>query len=238
MKTWIMMAVLTGITAAAVAALAPVTLLTDRLADGEALRATRASGTVWRGRVDLATAQGRRLGAYDVGLSPLALLGGDVRLRARDAAADRAFVLRAGRDKGVEALSGPILLSADALPGRIEVRDVAAVFRDGRCRQAGGRIRFRAAQDSLLGGATLAGAPACVGGDWVARLTPTAGGGAAIVLRADGAGRLQAEITVATADPVVVQAALERGFVKDAAGVRRIIATRLAPSADKAVKRS
>lgn len=238
MKTRMMMVVLTGMTAVVAVALAPVTLLTDRLADGEALRVTRASGTVWRGRVDLATAQGRRLGAYDVGLSPLALVGGDLRLRARDEAADRTFVLRAGRDKGVEALSGPILLSADALPGRIEVRDVAAVFRDGRCRKAGGRIRFRAAQDSLLGGATLAGAPACVSGDWVARLTPTGGGGAAIILRADGAGRLQAEITVATADPVVVQAALEQGFVKDAAGVRRIIATRLVPSAKKAVKRS
>ncbi|PLR28788.1 hypothetical protein SGCZBJ_01180 [Caulobacter zeae] len=235
MKTRIMMVVLAGMTAAAVVVLAPVTLLTGRLADCEALRVIRASGTVWRGRVDLAAAQGRRLGAYDVGLSLLALLAGDVRLRAKDEAGDRSFILRAGRDKGVEALSGSISLDADQLPGRIEARDLAAIFRDGRCLKAVGQIRFRAVQDPLLGGATFAGTPACVGGDWVARLTPRGGGGAAITLRADGAGRLQAEVAVATADPLLVQAALDQGFVKDAAGVRRVVSTRL--SAEKAVKR-
>lgn len=236
MNTRIMMVVLAGMTTAAVVALAPVTLLTGRVADGGALRVSEASGTIWRGRVDLAAAQGRRLGSYDVGLSPFALLGGNVRLRAKDEASDRSFILRAGRDKGVEALSGSISLDADQLPGRLEARDLAAIFRDGRCLKAAGQIRFRAAQDPLLGGATFAGTPACVGGDWVARLTPAGGGEASITLRADGSGRLQAEVAVATTDPLLVQAALDQGFVKDAAGVRRVLSTRL--SAEKAVKRS
>lgn len=236
MNTRIMIAGLAGMTALMVVVLAPVTLLTSRVANGGALRVSEASGTIWRGRVALATVQGRRLGTFQVGLSPLALLGGDVRLRARDQAAGRAFTLRAGRDKGVEALSGPISLDGNSLSGRIETRDLAAIFRDGRCLKASGQIRYRAAQDPLLGGATFSGTPACVGGDWVARLTPAGGGGAAaITLRADGAGRLQAEVAVASIDPVLVQTALDQGFVKDAAGVRRVVSTRL--SAEKAVKR-
>ncbi|AYV48635.1 hypothetical protein CFHF_19515 [Caulobacter flavus] len=236
MNTRIMIAVLAVLTAVMVAALAPVTLLTDPLADGAALRVTQASGTVWRGRVGLATAQGRRLGTFQVGLSPLALLAGDVRLRAVDKAAARAFVLRWGRDRGVDGLSGPLSLEMDRLSGRIEAKGVAALFRDGRCKRAAGEIRFRAAQDPLLGGATFVGKPACVGGDWVARLVPAGGGSdAAIILRADGVGRLQAEIAVATADPVLLQAALDQGFSRDAAGVRRVVSTRL--SAQEAVKR-
>ncbi|KSB90029.1 hypothetical protein AS593_11450 [Caulobacter vibrioides] len=235
MNTRILIAVLAGLTAVMIAALAPVTLLTGRLAEGGALRVSEASGTVWRGRASLATAQGRRLGTFQVGLSPLALLAGEVRLHATDKAAARAFVLRLGRDKGLEGLKGAISLELAQLAGRIEARDVDALFRDGRCRRAGGQIRFRPTQDPLLGGATFAGTPACVGGDWVARLTPTGGGGAAITLRADGAGRLQAEIAVATADPVLVQAALDQGFARDAAGVRRVVSTRL--SAEKAVQR-
>ncbi|PVM82275.1 type II secretion system protein N [Caulobacter endophyticus] len=235
MKTRILVAVLAGLSAVMVVALAPVTLLTSRLTEGGGLAVSEASGTVWRGRVSLVTVQGRRLGGFQVGLSPLALLGGDLRLHAADKAAGRAFVLRAGRDKGMEGLSGPIMLDTAQLAGRIEAKDVDALFRDARCRRAGGQVRFRAAQGPLLGGTTFAGTPACIGGDWVARLTPASGGGAAITLRADGAGRLQAEIAVATADPVLVQAALDQGFAKDAAGVRRVISTRL--SAEKAVKR-
>jgi general secretion pathway protein N len=231
----ILIAVLAALTAVMVATLAPVTLLTSRLAEGGALTISEASGTIWRGRLSLVTAQGGRLGAFQVGLSPLALLGGELRLRATDKAAGRAFVLRAGRDKGVERLGGAILLDAAHLNGRLEVKGVDALFRDGRCRRAAGQVRFRAAQDPLLGGATFAGTPACVGGDWVVRLTPTGGGGAAITLRIDGAGRLQAEVAVATADPVLIQAALDQGFAKDAAGVRRVVSTRL--SADKSVKR-
>ncbi|MDG2531397.1 type II secretion system protein N [Caulobacter endophyticus] len=235
MNTRILISVLAGATAVMVIALAPATLLTSRLAGAAALRVTEAEGSVWRGRVGLAIAQGRRLGDFRVGLSPLALLTGQVRLKATDKAAGRAFVLRWGRDRGVEGLTGPLSLELEGLSGRIEAKDVVALFRDGRCRRAGGHIRFRAAQDSLLGGATLAGTPACVGGDWVTRLAPTGGAGAAITLRADGAGRLQAETAVATADPLLVQAALDKGFVKDAAGVRRVVSTRL--SAEKAVKR-
>lgn len=237
MKTRTMIAVLAGLSVVVVAALAPATVLTDRLAEGAALRVSEASGTVWRGRVALATAQGRRLGSFQIGLSPWALLAGDLRVHAKDKVAGRAFILRAGRDKGLEGLTGPISPDADRLPGRIEATGVTALFRDGRCRRAAGQIRFRAAQDPLLAGATFSGAPACVGGDWVARLTPAGGAGAVITLRADGVGRLQAEIAAATVDPLLVQAALDRGFVRDAAGVRRIVTARLVPSAEKAVKR-
>ena len=151
MNTRIMIAGLAGMTAVMVVVLAPVTLLTSRLPDGGALQASQASGTVWRGRVALGASQGKRLGTFQVGLSPLALLGGEVRLRARDQAAGRAFTLRAGRDKGVEGLGGAISLDGGPLPGRIEARDLSAIFRDGRCLEASGQISFRAAQNVSSG---------------------------------------------------------------------------------------
>lgn len=237
MSNRLLIILLVALTAVMLIALAPVTLLTDRLSHTP-VRVTEASGSVWSGQVRLATIQGRGLGGFKVGLSPLALLTGEARVRVSDKASGRSAILRNGKDKGVERLNGMSTVALEGLDGRLELTNVAVLFRDGQCQRAEGQVRFRPASDPLFGKATFAGTPACIGGDWVTRLTPVNGGGAAaMTVRIDGAGRLQAEVVMAIADPVMVQAALERGFVKDAAGVRRIVTIPLLPSAgQKAVQ--
>lgn len=230
--------VLAALTLVSVIVLAPVTLLTDPLSNGAAVRVSEASGVIWGGKVRLATPQGRGLGSFEVGLSPLALLTGEARVRVSDKASGRSAILRQGKDKGVERLNGMSTVDLEGLDGRLELTHLTVLFRDGQCRRAEGQIRFRPAADPLLGKTVFAGTPACVGGDWVTRLTPVNGGGAvAMTVRIDGAGRLQAEVVMAIADPVMIQAALERGFVKDPAGVRRIVTIPLLSSArQKAVQ--
>lgn len=234
MSNRLLIILLVALTVVMLVVLAPVTLLTDRLSRSAAVRATQASGTVWGGEVRLATVQGRGLGTFKVGLSPLALLTGETRMRLSDKASRRSAILRNGKDKGVERLNGASTVALEGLDGRIELTNLAVLFRDGQCQRAEGQVRFRPAADPLFGKTTFAGTPACIGGDWVTRLTPVNGGGAtAMTVRIDGAGRLQAEVMMAIADPVMVQAALERGFVKDPAGVRRIVTIPLLPSAEK-----
>lgn len=238
MSNRLLIILLVALTAVMLVVLAPVTLMTDRLSNGAAVRVAEASGTVWGGKVRLTTAQGRGLGTFKVGLSPWALLTGEARVRATDKASARSGVIRNGKDKGVERLNGLAAVELEGLRGRVELENLAVLFRDGQCQRAEGQIRFRPASDPLFGKTTFAGTPACIGGHWVTRLTPVNGGGAtAMTVRIDGAGRLQAEITMAIADPVMVQAALDQGFVKDAAGVRKIVTVPLLPSArPKAVK--
>lgn len=238
MSNRLLIILLVALTIVLVIVLAPVTLLTDRLSNGAAVRVAEANGTVWSGKVRLATVQGRGLGTFQVGLSPWALLTGETRIAVSDKASARTAVLRNGKDKGVDKLTGAAVLEVEGLTGRVELEKLAMLFRDGQCQRAEGQVRFRPAADPLFGKTTFAGTPACIGGDWVTRLTPVNGGGAtAITLRVDGAGRFQAEIAMAIADPLLVQAALDQGFVKDAAGVRKIVTVPLLPSArQKAVQ--
>lgn len=216
-------------------ALAPMSLLTERLARTEAFGAAGVSGAVWRGRLKDVTLAGAPIGTWRGGLNPLALVTGQVRMSLRHDKAgsdQRATLLLSGRDKGVERLS--LRTSADLAPlglpltGDVALRDVSAVFRNGRCARAGGDMRLRLIGDGPLRGAVLSGVAVCRADTWTTTLSGRAAG-ADLTLsgRMQGDGRYQLEMSAATTDPDLIQGLVASGFVRDATGVRRSVDGRL-----------
>lgn len=223
------------------AALAPMSLLTERLARTEAFGAAGVSGAVWNGRLKDVTLAGAPIGTWRGGLNPLALVTGQVRmgLRHDKAGSDqRATLLLSGRDKGVERLS--LRTSADLAPlglpltGDVALRDVSAVFRNGRCARAGGDTRLRLIGDGPLRGAVLSGVAVCRADTWTTTLSGRAAG-ADLTLsgRVQGDGRYQLEMSAATTDPDLIQGLVAGGFVRDATGARRSVDGRLVPPSAK-----
>lgn len=220
--------------------LAPMSLLTERLARNEAFGAASVSGAVWNGRLKDVTLAGAPIGTWRGGLNPLALVTGQVRMALRHDKAgsdQRATLLLSGRDKGIERLS--LRTSADLaslglpLMGDVALRDVSAVFRKGRCARAGGEMRLRLIGDGPLRGAVLSGVAVCRAGTWTTTLSGRASGAdLTLGARVEGDGRYQLEMSAATSDPDLIQGLVASGFVRDATGARRSVDGRLvAPSA-------
>jgi general secretion pathway protein N len=219
---------------------APMSLLTARLTTTEAFGAAGVSGAVWNGRLKDVTLAGAPIGTWKGGLNLLALVTGQVRMglkHDRAGSDQRATLLLSGRDKGVEHLS--LRTSADLAPlglpltGDVALRDVSAVFRNGRCARAGGETRLRLIGDGPLRGAVLSGVAVCRADTWTTTLSGRAAG-ADLTLsgRVQGDGRYQLEMSVATTDPDLIQGLVASGFVRDATGARRSVDGRLvAPSA-------
>lgn len=209
--------------------LAPVQLLTGRLTEsGAPLSASRAEGTVWRGRLENARLGPKVFGDLKLALSPLALLAGRFEVDVRGAASrgERARLLLSGKTRGARGvqLAAPVDLTRAGLPlaGTLTTDKVAAVFRQGRCVEAGGRLRLRIESAGVLQGAALDGAATCEAGAWVATLRgPTTIGQASLVARVSGNGRLHARFAIAATDPMIVQQLTAQGFVVDATGVAR-----------------
>ena len=214
--------------------LAPVGLLTGAMAGSSRVGMTSARGTVWAGRMDDVTIAGNPVGDLKVGLSPLSLMTGQMRLSLRRTplADARVVLLKGGRATGVEGLNlrTPIDLTTAGLPlsGVVGFTEVAGVFRQERCLRAKGRVQLILAGDSPLRGAVLSGEPVCRSGVWSATLVgPAADGKATLAIRIDGKGRYQLEIMVATVNEVMIQGLLGSGFLRDAVGVRRTVEGRL-----------
>lgn len=214
--------------------LAPVSLLTGAMAGSGRLGVASAKGTVWAGRLQGVTLAGSPIGDLKVGLSPLSLLIGQLRLglRKTPVADTRAVLLQGGRGNGVEGLNlrMPVDFTSAGLPlsGVAAFTEVAGVFREARCVRAQGRVQLILAGEGPLRGAVLSGAPACRSGVWSATLVgPVADGQATLVARVDGQGRYQLEIMVATVNELTIQGLLGSGFLRDAVGARRTVEGRL-----------
>jgi general secretion pathway protein N len=215
---------------------APMSLLTAGLTRTEALGAAGVSGVVWNGRLKDVTLGGVPLGTWKGALDPFALVTGQVRigLKHDKAGADqRAVLLPRGREKGVERLNlrTSVDLAAMGLPltGDVALRDVSAVFRNGRCARAGGEMRLRLIGEGPLRGAVLSGVAVCRGDTWTTTLTGRAAG-ADLTLsgRVQGDGAYQLEMSAATTDPDLIQGLVASGFARDATGARRAVDGRLA----------
>lgn len=235
MSNRILVAALAIATLIMIVVLAPMSLLTARLARTEAFGAAGVSGAVWHGRLKDVTLAGAPIGTWKGGLNPLALVTGQVRIGLKHDKArsdQRATLLLSGRDKGVERLS--LRTSADLAPlglpltGDVALRDVSAVFRNGRCARAGGEMRLRLIGDGPLRGAVLSGVAVCRADTWTTTLSGRAAG-ADLTLsgRMQGDGRYQLEMSAATTDPDLIQGLVASGFVRDATGVRRSVDGRL-----------
>lgn len=250
MRNRVLIAIFVVLALVMTAVLTPMRLLVSGLVGSNLAGASVVSGTVWSGRLKDVTVIGAPLGSWTAGLDPLALLGGGVRmgLRQDKAGSDqRAKLLLAGRDKGVDDLSLRTLvdLTGVNLPitGDIAFKDSAAVFREGRCAKAGGEIRIRLTGEGPMRGTVLSGVPVCRGEAWTANLTGmTTGATLNLVSRIEGSGAFQLEMAIATTDEPTIQGLLASGFSRDAAGARRTIDGRLfgppKRSADQGVKRA
>jgi general secretion pathway protein N len=217
---------------------APMSLLTAGLPRTEAFGAAGVSGVVWSGRLKTVTLGGAPIGTWTGGLNPLALVTGQVRMglkHDKTGSDQRAVLLLRGREKGAERLTlrTSTELGGLGLPltGDVALRDVSAVFRNGRCARAGGQLRLRLIGEGPLRGALLSGVAVCRADIWTATLTGRAAGAdLTLVGRVEGDGRYQLEMSIATTDPDLIQGLVASGFARDATGARRSVNGRLASS--------
>jgi general secretion pathway protein N len=210
----------------------------------QGLSAVRVDGSVWAGRLVEARIGDAALGDLDARVSPLALLGGEVRLRldSRVDGAGRTVhgAVVAGRhvlgiagmtaDVGVGNLLAPLPVTTLALDG------VTVRFRDEGCDTAEGRVRATlagavgGAVDGPAGGlplpGSLSGAIRCDGAALLVPLVST-GGGEAVALRITADGRYHADFTLRPSDPAVAARLGAAGFVAGPGGWRLSVEGRL-----------
>jgi general secretion pathway protein N len=175
-------------------------------------------GSLWAGQLRAARWHGLVIGDVGVGVSPLALLGGNLRLSLAGPAL-RGSVMRGGTT-GVAGLSGNVALAG---PMPLPIVGVAfdgvdTVFSGGICRNAAGQIRLLpgGALARATGGQALAGVIRCDGDQL---LLPLAAGAARLDMRIGATGRYRATITIAGAESAASPALLAAGFVPTPDGV-------------------
>jgi len=208
-------------------------------ADRWGLSADSAEGTVWSGRLRAARIGGLPLGEVELGLAPLSLLSGALRLdaSARDGAfTGRAAVVADRNGVGVEDAHGeaPLNLFRAPLPlsGLLRFEGVTVRFREGRCVFASGRVQTSGLRgpSGLLGetAPALSGEAACRDG---ALFLPLEGAGPAgefaLHLSLEGDGRYRAEARMVAADPALEAGLRLAGFTSDGRAQVRAEAGRL-----------
>ncbi len=209
-----------GLVAALGLALGLLLLWPLRLAPGlhaAGIAAESVEGSLWSGQLKAARWHGLAFGDVRVGVSPLALLGGNLRLSLSGPAL-RGSVMRGGTT-GVAGLSGTVALAGGkSLPiVGVAFDGVDAMFSGGACRSAAGQIRLlpAGALAGATGGEALAGAIRCDGDQL---LLPLAAGAARLEMRIGATGRYRASITIAGADMAASPALLAAGFVPTPGG--------------------
>lgn len=195
---------------------------------GKRLAFAEARGTIWRGEIRRASLGPLTLGDLSVGLDPLALLTGQIKVAARASGGDLKGAGRIAltrRSPGVEGFTGSLPLTAlglsGSLTGDLTARDVTAAFDDGACGEAEGEI---AAVVHGLGAnpVALRGRPVCQGAVLVLPLAGTVDGMALdLVVRLQADGRYRLEATVKTTDPAFGAILAAEGFTSVPGGYSR-----------------
>lgn len=131
------------------------------------LTADDAVGTPWHGVLRNARWNGQPLGDVRVGLQPLPMLLGRIRLQL--STPTFAGVAEHGARQGFEAANGQLAYPLPLLPGTqawLEMREAGLLFANGQCLRAGGQVRLlvqMAGPD--VPQLQLAGTPACKGAE-------------------------------------------------------------------------
>jgi general secretion pathway protein N len=216
--------ILVGVLAAVALALATFPMRLALALGGSAaagLSARDVSGSIWSGQLADARWRGAALGTINAGLSPGALLGGDLRIDfARDDALNGrlggAMLLNGGG--GVEDVTGALSLgtSLAGIPlDRLQLDGVGARFgRSGRCTEAAGTMQLRLALPvpglDLTNG--LSGPLRCKDGRAEAMLASQSGM-ERLQLGFDGKGAWRAQLSVAAGrDPLLANLLRSAGF--------------------------
>lgn len=198
-------------------------------AGSRSISAIDATGTIWSGRLRNASWRGHRLGDVSMALQPLSLLVGvrRVELVSTRLSGD----VLDGRVYGIEQVYGEIVLDRlQAIPGlhlTIRMRDLAATFSQGRCRDAGGRVTVEArlaGLDTLL---QLQGQPTCDRQDVVLALASTGHPRAKVTLRVDAQGRYRMHTALQVDDASAAAGLQLAGFVRGSEGWSRTHSGRL-----------
>lgn len=135
-----------GILLLSLLALLPLRLALGPLAE-RGFTARQVAGTVWYGRIGELMFHNRRLGTFEVRISPLPLFIGSSRIRfSRMGDPDGPLhgMLAYGSLSGVRDLSGRIAAAGmfGAMPiDSLEPTNLTLLFRDGRCVTASGQLR-------------------------------------------------------------------------------------------------
>jgi general secretion pathway protein N len=137
-------------------------LMAGGMADS-GLAAQSVSGSLWSGQMHGAVWRGINIGDGEAKLSPLALLGGGIRLgwTGENVAAT---LLRQGNGGGIEAATGqigPVTIGGMVLQ-RVDFDGFEVVFDGARCDRSGGRLTVQPGGVLMAAGA-MAGAPRCDG---------------------------------------------------------------------------
>lgn len=211
----------------------PLGLVLGARAAEAGLSAERVSGTIWAGKLQGASFRGLAVGDVNVGLNPLALLLGQVRLGFSSAEARGAMRLApqgiAFRGIGLTA-STAVVAPGLPLSGTAELSDFDLDLIGGACRGAGGMVRLSdLALDGVpLPGLVLSGTPVCAEGAVRLPLTGQAQGidvQAELVARASGAYQLTA--TLRTTRPELDPLLTAAGYVRGLDGYSRTLTGRL-----------
>lgn len=134
-----------GVLALGLLALVPLRIAVGRLAD-QGFTARQVAGTIWYGRIGELSFGIRRLGTFEVGVEPLALLTGAVKLKFNRIGDPQGLLdgsLVSGRNRGFRHTTGRIGVSGlfGALPvDAIELDDVTVLFKRQDCASASGRV--------------------------------------------------------------------------------------------------
>ena len=212
-------------------ALALLALLPLRLAagwfglEGAGLSAREVRGSVWGGGLNEARIAGVPLGDLRAGLDPLALLGGRARVnleRPGDNGNALNGAIGIGRhETGIDDVTARLPLGMVLAPlpvVAIDLNDVSARFRDGRCVSAEGSARavIEGGMAEPFRGGGLSGNARCDGGALLLPLVSQSGF-ARVSVRLSGGGRYRAELLV-RGDAGSREGLLRAGFAPRAGG--------------------
>lgn len=221
----------------AIGALALVALFPLRLAlawsDFERIgfTARQVGGTIWYGRIGELHLRTQAIGTLEVTVDPAALLLGTVSMhfnRLDSTEGPLVGQILAGRSRGIRSTSGRIAVGDMFAPlplAALELNQVTALFRQGKCAEAGGRIRPVLAAP-IPGLSDLAGSVECEGERARARLE-SASGAESIEFYIQESGDYRAWIRVRSTDPAIVSSLRTFGFRPSADGMRLTMDGRL-----------
>lgn len=208
---------LSGAFLLALAALLPMRLALDMLAlDARGFSARAVTGSVWLGRLTDARLRGVPLGDMTAELAMFPLLIGEARVGLTGETL-RGEMILSGDRAGVSDLSGRLIPVGLPLAA-ISLDAVDAIFDNGRCLSAAGRLRAepRPSLPAVVG--AFEGALRCDGDAVLAALT-SASGRERMDFRLFADGRYRLDLTVRPADPAAAALLATLGFGGNAGGM-------------------